>query len=49
MLVVVQLFVYDKAWTPFVVQGMVAVVVGGFEGFVKIIACFVIPLVTIQN
>ena len=42
-------------WDIVVVQGMVAVavavavVVGGFKGFVKIIACFVIPLAATQS
>ena len=40
-----QLFV----WGMFEVQGMVAVVVGDFEGFGHIVAYFVIPLVATQN
>ena len=53
--VMVQLFVYDKAWAPFVqlvmwgileFQGMIAIVVEGFESFVEIVACFVVPFVT---
>ena len=50
--------VQNKAWVPLVqqvlwdkvvVQGMVAVVVRGFENFVKFVACFGIPLLTTQN
>ena len=50
--------VQDKAWVPLVqqvvwdkivVQGMVAIVVGDFEGFIKIIAYFTFPLVATQN
>ena len=36
-------------WGMFEVQGMIAVVVGGFEGFVKIVECFVVPLVATQS
>ena len=36
-------------WDMIVVQGMVAVVVGSFEGFVKFVACFAVPLVSTQN
>ena len=55
---VVQQLVWDMARVPFVqlvvwgmvgVQGMVAVVVGGFKGFVDIVACFVVPFVATQN
>ena len=36
-------------WGMFEVQVMVAVVVGGFEGFVEIIVCFVMLLVATQS
>ena len=36
-------------WGMFVLQGIVAVVVGGFESFMEIVACFVVPLVANQN
>ena len=58
MSVVVQLFVQDKArapsvqlvvWGMFEVQGMIAIVVGGFEVFVEIVACFVVPLIATQS
>ena len=47
--------VQDKTWVPImqqvgwdmvVVQGMIVVVVWSLEGFVDIVACFVVPLVT---
>ena len=36
-------------WGMFEVQGMIAVVVGGFEGFIEIVAYFVAPLIATQS
>ena len=45
------LLVQQVVWGIVVVQGMVVVVVvvGGFEGFADIVACFVVLLVATQN